>query len=138
MPLVGGGGSPNVAGGNPAGTSTSLNYVGKHAYAYSGDVAVPASGSLITMLEFVTAEQYVVGHYQIHGLFSQIGANQLQLEITINGESITHSFWDSAQDNLNPFENLILLPPYSKVRFQLAQASGSDRNMQVTLMGEVY
>jgi len=136
MPLVGGGGSPNVAGGNPAGTSTSLNYVGKHAYAYSGDVSV--SGSLTTMLEFVTAEQYVVGHYQIHGLLAQIGANQLQLEITINGESITHTFWDSPQDNLNPFENLILLPPYSKIKFQLAQASGSDRNMQITLMGEVY
>ena len=67
MALVGGGGAPNVAGSNPAGTSTSLNYVGKHAYAYSGDVSV--SGSLTTMLEFTTAEQYVVGHYQIHGLF---------------------------------------------------------------------
>ena len=136
MPLVGGGGSPNVAGGNPAGTSTSLNYVGKHAYAYSGDVSV--SGSLTTMLEFVTAEQYVVAHYQVHGTLAQIGANQLQLEVTINGESITHTFWDSPQDNLNPFENLILLPPYSKIRFQLAQASGSDKTMQVTLMGEVY
>ena len=136
MALVGGGGAPNVAGSNPAGTSTSLNYVGKHAYAYSGDVSV--SGSLTTMLEFTTAEQYVVGHYQIHGLFAQIGANQLRLNITVNGESITDSYWDSAQDNLNPFENLILLPPYSRIKFEASQASGSDRTMQITLMGEVY
>tara|TARA_Y100001951_G_scaffold103718_1_gene113208 strand:+ start:30 stop:440 length:411 start_codon:yes stop_codon:yes gene_type:complete len=136
MPLVGGGGSPNVAGGNPAGTSTSLNYVGKHAYAYSGSVTV--SGSLTTMLEFVTAEQYVVAHYQLHGTLAQIGQQQLRLNITINGESITDTYWDSPQDNLNPFENLILLPPYSRIKFEASQASGSDKAMQITLMGEVY
>ena len=136
MPLVGGGGSPNVAGGNPAGTGTSLNYVGKHAYAYSGDVSV--SGSLTTMLEFVTAEQYIVANYQIHGTFAQIAANQLRINIIINGESITDTYWDAGNDNLNPLENNILLPPYSKIKFELSQASGSDRTMQLTLMGEVY
>ena len=133
---TGAGGAGNVTGGNPSGTGTALNYIGNHCYAYSGDVSV--NGTLLTMLEFTTAEQYVVATYQIHGLFSQIGANQLQLEVTMNGESITHSFWDSAHDNLNPFENAILIPPYTKITFQLAQASGSVKNMQLTLLGRVY
>jgi hypothetical protein len=136
MSLVGGGGSANTAGSNPTGTGTTLNYVGDHCYAYSGDVSVGAS--LTNMLEFVTAEQYIVATYQIHGLFAQIGANQTQVEVIMNGESITHTYWDSVQDNLNPLENNILLPPFSKFTFKLAQASGSDRNMQLTLLGRVY
>ena len=36
MALRGGGGAGNVAGGNPSGIGTSLNYVGDHVYAFSG------------------------------------------------------------------------------------------------------
>ena len=39
MPLVGGGGSPNVTGANPAGTGGGLNYIGNHCYAFRGHVA---------------------------------------------------------------------------------------------------
>ena len=136
MALVGGGGAGNVSGSNPSGTGTSLNYVGQHAFAYSGDVSV--TGSLTTMLEFSTAEQYVVGYYQIHGTFAQIGNNQITIELTINGESIVHTFWTFVDEDVSALENRILLPPYSRVRFQLAQASGADRNMQLTLQGRVY
>jgi len=136
MPLIGGGGAGNTAGSNPTGTSSNLNYIGEHAYAYSGDVSVGAS--LVTLLEFSTAEQYIVGSYQIHGLFAQIGNNQVALELTINGQSVVHSFWTSASDNLNPLENDIILPPFSSIRFQLSQAEGSDRTMQLTFQGRVY
>ena len=47
MALIGGGGAGNVAGGNPSGTGTSLNYIGDHCYAYSGDVIVPAGFSAL-------------------------------------------------------------------------------------------
>ena len=139
MALIGGGGAGgagNTSGSNPTGTSTNLNYVGDHAYAYSGDVSIDSS--LVTMLEFDTAERYIVGSYQIHGLFAQIGANQIQIEVVMNGESVTHTFWDSGNDNLNALENNILLPPFTKISFQLAQASGTPRNMQLTLLGRVY
>ena len=43
MALVGGGGAPNVAGSNPAGVGSSLNYVGNLVYAYSGDITLNAS-----------------------------------------------------------------------------------------------
>jgi len=136
MALVGGGGAGNTAGSNPRGTSSNLNYVGEHSYAYSGNVTV--SGSLSTMLEFTTSNQYIVGTYQIHGVFAQIGSSQIRINVTLNGESITDTYWDSAQDNLNPLENNILLPPYSTIKFELSQASGSDRTMQLTLLGRLY
>ena len=130
------GGAGNVAGSNPGGTGASLNYVGTHAWAYSGTVAV--SGSLTTMLEFDTTNQYIVATYQIHGTLSQIGASQVRINVIINGETITDTYWDSAQDNLNPLENNILLPPYSNIKIELAQASGSNKDMQLTLMGKVH
>ena len=43
-----GGGNP-VSGANPSGTGTILNYIGSHAYAYSGDVSV--DGNATTMLK---------------------------------------------------------------------------------------
>ena len=49
MPLVGGGGASNTV--NPTGTSTGLNYIGDHAYAYSGIHSATAGGHT-TMLEF--------------------------------------------------------------------------------------
>jgi hypothetical protein len=136
MALVGGGGAGNTAGSNPSGTSTNLNYVGEHSYAYSGDVTV--GGSLTTMLEFTTSNQYIVGNYQIHGAFAQIGNDQVTVEVVVNGESVVHTFWTFADENLSALENNILLPPYSTIRFQLAQASASDRTMQLTFQGRVY
>jgi hypothetical protein len=86
MALVGGGGAPNVSGGsNPSGTGTSLNYVGDHAYAYSGEIE--ASDVETTMLDFTLgANQYFVGKVQ----FSYYGGtNQdCQHNIKINGELI--------------------------------------------------
>ena len=60
MPLVGGGGAGNIAGGNPAGTGTSLNYIGNHAYAYSGNFSSTGTDDT-TYLEFDLAlNQYIV------------------------------------------------------------------------------
>ena len=63
MALVGGGGAPNVAGSNPTGTGTGLNYIGDHAYAYSGEVDNDGS-SATTALKFTTGNEYVLG--QMH------------------------------------------------------------------------
>jgi len=62
MALIGGGGSGNVAGGNPSGTGTGLTYVGDHCYAYSGEITSGTSGDS-TMLDFSTgANSYIVGY----------------------------------------------------------------------------
>ena len=57
-----GGGNP-VSGANPSGTGTILNYIGSHAYAYSGDVSV--DGNATTMLKMQTQNSYAVGTIQV-------------------------------------------------------------------------
>ena len=65
MALVGGGGAGNVAGSNPAGVGTSINYIGNHAYAYAG--ALSASTSAETRLNFTTGALYIVGRITCNG-----------------------------------------------------------------------
>ena len=76
MALVGGGGAPNVAGSNPTGTGTGLNYIGDHAYAYSGEVDNNGS-SATTALKFTTGNEYVLG--QMHFIILQKAARKTQL-----------------------------------------------------------
>ena len=70
MALVGGGGAPNVAGSNPAGTGSSINYVGNHAYAYSGIIASTTTEA--NMLDFTIGNQYVMAQFS-WGYDAQIG-----------------------------------------------------------------
>ena len=65
MALVGGGGAPNVAGSNPAGTGTSLNYIGDHVYAYSG--TFQSLNATATMLQFTTGSEYIKGQLVCNG-----------------------------------------------------------------------
>ena len=114
-----------------------LTVIGNHCYAYSGDVAV--SGSSTTMLEFTTGKQYIIAKIEQHGLFAQIGQNQISIEVTINGVSVLHTFWEAQLDSTyfdSPTE--LLIPPLSSVVVYTTQASGSDKVMQITLTGRVY
>ena len=58
MPLVGGGGAGNVAGGNPTGTGTSVNYIGDHCYGNSGFLGF-TNAAEVTLLEFTTGNSYI-------------------------------------------------------------------------------
>lgn len=59
MPLVGGGGSPNVAGGgNPAGIGNTINYLGDFVYGYSGMLAI-SDGNDATLLNFTTGSEVI-------------------------------------------------------------------------------
>ena len=88
MALVGGGGAGNVAGSNPTGTGTQLNYIGRdptHAYAYSGEVTV--NDNETTLLDFTLgANQYFIGKVQ----FNYYGTTNQdsQHNIKINGELV--------------------------------------------------
>jgi len=119
------------------GPQQGLNIIGDHCYAYSGTVAV--TGSDTTMLNFTTGKDYLKVVIEPHGTFSQIGQNQLSMAVTINGNTILHTYWDASLDSsMYDTPTLLLIPPLSAVTVTLAQASGSDKNMQLTLTGKVY
>jgi len=61
------------------------------------------------------------------------------MAVTINNNTILHTYWDASLDSsMYDTPTLLLIPPLSAVTVILAQASGSDKNMQLTLTGRVY
>jgi len=136
MALVGGGGAGNVAGGNPSGTGSSLNYVGDHAYAFSGQVADAASGSAdTTCLDFATANTYIVA--DITWLTDYQGGNDTYIDILIDGQSVFTGVYDTDPHVVNDQPMKILIPPNSRFQFKWG-TTGVTKNMTVVLVGRAY
>jgi len=132
MALVGGGGAANTV--NPAGTGSSLNYVGDHCYANSGGVDV--DNSITTMLEFTTENIYAMVDMTVGN--SSGSGDDMEFEVLINSEKIL-SFGVSASNAFPPNSPTLLIPPYSKVTITgLNLTSSSARQCFVTLAGRVY
>jgi len=129
-----GGGNP-VGGANPAGTGSSINYVGKHAYAYSGDVTVGSAGT-VTAIAFNTQKIYIVGVFSPHlnGAFSE----DFIFTVKINDERIVSVVVED-QDN-EPYKGVrVIIPPYSKVEITIEPSGHTvDRSCCVLYTGEVH
>jgi len=120
-----------------AGPDLQFTQDNKRCFAYSGDVTVGASAT--QMLKLQTQSEYIVSEFEYHGALAQIGQNQIALEVTLNGISVIHTFYEAAIDHtLYDTPPKLIIPPFTEFIITLAQASGSDRTMQVTLTGNVY
>ena len=136
MALVGGGGAPNVAGSNPAGTGTSLNYIGNYAYAYSGEVGV--DNNTTTLLEFETGSQSVVGQFAIQN--GSGSGDDMRYILSFNGERVCHVYSGSS-DVFNQFQFPIdiIIPAFTTVLLTAQNVVGSsERSHTVTLTGVVF
>ncbi len=139
MPLVGGGtgGAGNPVGGSFTGPAEALEIIGDHCYSYSGTIAV--SGSATTMNSFTTGNFYSILTLEPHGTIDQIGQAQLRMLCTLNGTTIFDTYWSATQDaSLFDYPSQIIVPPYTEFVLQLAQATGSDKDMQTTITGTIY
>jgi hypothetical protein len=146
MPLVGGGGAPNVAGGaNPAGIGSTLNYVGDHAYASSGSFADTQSQA--TMLQFSTQNAYIIGKFVFYGSThtaqtagSITAGNTNNFQILIDSEVVGVVKTDTGQEDM-PSEMTVpmLLPPNAKIEVKVISAgAAADYSTQATFVGRVY
>ena len=135
MALVGGGtsGAGNTV--NPTGTGTSINYIGNHAYATSGSVSV--GNSQISLCDFSTGSEYIVGT----AMFSSgtQSGDDYQYSTIFNGE-IVDRFHTSggvvAPDRVN---RQIIIPPYTRVQFTAQNVTdASTGDQQVFFQGEVH
>ena len=140
MPLVGGGGAGNVSGGNPSGTGTSINYVGNHAYAYSGVIEV--SNSLVTLLDFSVGNSYIMAKFQPFYNDADQGDN-VAFEIKVDSELIYSielagaTTANTHRGDPNPIP--ILIPPYGRITVQGKNSTDSDtRNIGIVITGRVY
>jgi len=139
MALDGGGGGGGLVGVSNSftGPTEALEIAGDFCYSYSG--VVPVTGSLTTMNKFTTGNYLSDLGIEIHGVFAQIDANQIQFEVKMNGAQIINTTWISSLDaTLFDFPSKIIVPAYTEVEVSLSQASGSDRNMETTMTGRIY
>jgi len=118
-------------------TGPGIRYIGNWVYGYSGTVAV--SGSIGSLLDFTTGAGLIVGSVELHGSYAQIGQNQLRFRVQLNGETVIDTYWDATLDaTFIDYPTALIIPPFTRCEVDMAQASGSDKDMQITLTGRVY
>jgi len=136
MALVGGGGSGNIAGGNPSGTGSTLNYIGDHVFLYSGVIGVASSETTIFQCD-VSSNQYIVAKLQI---FLGVATNEdFTYKIKVNDEIIMQYTLQQTSTELYTSDEplYLILSPYSRLTVT-GVGSGSTRDHTATLTGRVY
>jgi len=130
------GGASNVAGSNPAGTGRGLNYIGDHAFSFSGIVTDATSGAANTvLLDFTTGGSYFVG--TLNFTDDHVAADNIFFSVTMDNTIVVDLAYKSGgagNDSLNPWE--ILIPPYSRVQVKFGATSSVDGT--AWLVGRVY
>jgi len=129
-----GGGNP-VSGQNPTGIGSSLNYIGKHAYMYTGEVGVTTSET--TIAEFTTGgNSYLVGQWQPQVLTNT--TDDILFRFYINNQVIALVVQTSTKD-YSPFEEVeIIIPTDTKVKITGENLGSGTKNVGSIITGEVY
>jgi len=134
MALIGGGGSGNVAGGNPSGVGSTLNYIGEHAYMYTGSIVNGTNET--TIAETSTGNSYLVGQWQVQ-LF-EVTTDDQAFTLYMNDEAIATTNLTSSKDYA-PFEGIeIIIPPYTRLKITSQSLSASAKNVGSIITGRVY
>ena len=131
--MLGGG---NPVSGNPTGTGTSLNYIGNHAYAYSGLIGIDDGAPV--MLEFTTGNSYLTATFDYGN--STTSGDDIQFKINLNGETImvTHTRGpvNSSNAGLQP---VLIIPPFSTIQVTGTNfCSSTERICVDAITGRVY
>jgi len=120
------------------GTGKSLNYIGDHAHGTSGEfdfTNVTAYG-----LSFTTGNEYIISNVTFG--CSVASALNVMFEIKINEVIVYRQIADEGQQSSGPAglnEIQILLPPYSKIEFGIANATSTATEQGTIIMvGRVY
>ena len=141
MPLVGGGGSPNVSGGATfTGPSTSLETIGDFAYAYSGEFT--ANTSTQTVLTFTTGAFHLVGRVRLAS-FVDMGSPatgaQGACRIKLNGSTVIDLMTDGGDKDMTFSDHAdIIIPPFTKFVAEVDSNTTADVDGTVSLTGRIY
>jgi len=135
MALIGGGGAGNVAGGNPSGTGTSLNYVGDFAYLHTG--IVDATDTETILADFTTGTNMIDASIQFH--YAAAATDDFAYRIKINSEEVVKYFVGGGTVDTFINDVILILAPYSSVQITAENVSSSSGVGQcATLRGRVY
>ena len=140
MALVGGGGAGNVAGSNPSGTGTSLNYIRvqnkSFAYAYSG--AINTDNVAKTLLDFTTGTEVIVGTFR--PCYMVETDKNFSWSIKMNDELSAFMVFASANPNGSVQNEInLVIPPFTHVVITAVNAEDTAaKDVGCLLTGEVY
>lgn len=137
MPITGGG-NPLGSGGT-AGVGKGLNYIGDHATATSGIIAVGSAGvgSYSTLLSFSTGSSYIVAQFHFSRGLSAAPANDYVWRLYLNG-NIIMEFDDTASDRIE-YPVKLIIPPYADIEVTAANISTTtNTNLTAIITGRVY
>ena len=135
-----GAGNP-VGGANPTGIGKTINYIGDHAYAYSGEIIV--NNGTETMLEFETGNAYIMAKFSYGVDRNQRlgGNNQIGFTISMDSQKVMQivTYTHEATAVLD-FDNnySILIPPYTKLKIETETDEADNIPTYAMLTGRVY
>jgi len=121
-----------------ASVGKTLNYIGNHAYAYSGVVGATSSGT--TFIKFTTGKEYISGKIQC--VYSEPQSDDMTYLIKINGitvQTYVHvgATGVSVSDTQPQRPTLMIIPPLSQVEVIITSAA-TTRNNCVIFTGRIY
>ena len=127
------GGNP-VTSSNPAGTGTSINYIGNHVYGYSG--ALTCDTSYTRLLKFTMGNSYAKVKFN-PVYFTEGTGEDCFWQVLIDGQAIFHSeITGSSADT--PFQEVeLIFPSFAEITIQAKVASGT-RDLGAVFAGRVY
>jgi hypothetical protein len=145
MALVGGGGSPNVAGGSFTGGSKALDVIGDFAYAYN-QVGTAQLQSIANTLEFTTGNYAFVGHWTVCGAVNKDNDSDTggidQFYFKLNGTTVMSLRTDTQSQQVESPQSMtvpILIPPFTKVEAAaVCEINNDNWLVSNTLVGRIY
>ena len=101
-----------------ASTGLELNYIGNHAYAYSG--TVQATQSDATLLEFTTGNKLIIGEITCAGAVDNTNSETgciTAWTLTMNAVEIIRMKTETLQEDMPPYTTTpILIPAYTSIK----------------------
>ena len=114
-----------------------LRYVGQHAYAFSGVVAVDDNET--TLLDFNPGSGVIDCIIQFH--YVEVSTDNMFYTIKVNGEIVMRYYTSDSHSVASMPDNplYVLFPPFSRVQLLCEnQSSSTPRDQCVTIVGRVY
>jgi|TARA_R110000824_G_scaffold146433_1_gene315242 hypothetical protein len=135
MALVGGGGSGFSNTVNPTGTGAGLNYIGNHAYAFSGFSSFDNNAT--TLLQFSTGNEYI--QFDLTAMRSDQDSLDSQFKLIIDEQDVMVLTATSGPNQVGTLPHDIIIPPYTNVKVTVTNVSNSSTGTAgVILAGRVY
>ena len=134
MALIGGGGTGNVAGGNPSGTGSSVNYIGNHVYGYSGSIT--CGTNYTRLMKFTMGNSYAKIRFN-PVYFTEDTGEDCFWQVLIDEQAILHIEITSSAAATPLQEVTLILPSFAEITIQ-AKAASATRLLGATIAGRVY